>query len=104
MILENMQAIVDKYGKEYVLRQLAEECMELGQAALKEIRAKRMETRVTPEKAHADFIEELADVEIMIGFARNMLMDTTDELACDAYKDMKTSRMVRRLLKGDWSK
>lgn len=104
MTLENMQAIADKYGKEYVFRQLAEECNELSIAALKKIRAERKETRVTPEKAHADFLEELGDVEIMIGFVRGLYMDSADEKACRACKDMKVGRMIRRLLKGDWSK
>ena len=104
MTLENMQAIADRYGKEYVLRQLAEECNELAQAALKKIRADRKETRVTPEKAHSAFIEELADVEIMIGFIRGLFMDSADEAACNAYTDMKVGRMIRRMLKGDWSK
>ena len=38
---EIFEAIAGKYGKEYMLRQMAEECSELAQAALKYIRAAR---------------------------------------------------------------
>lgn len=43
--------ILDKYGEEYILRQLAEECNELAQAALKYIRAKRGETPMRVDEA-----------------------------------------------------
>ena len=41
------------YGDEYLLRQLAEECIELAHASLKLIRAMRGETPLPIEKARA---------------------------------------------------
>ena len=54
--------ICEKYGKDYMLRQLAEECCELSQAALKLIRAQKGETEVDANEALEGLIEEIADV------------------------------------------
>lgn len=58
--------LVDATSPEYMLRQLAEECCELAQAALKLIRAENKETPCTIDEAYAMLIEELADASIMI--------------------------------------
>ena len=49
--MDRMNEIVKKYGEEYMLRQLAEECNELSQAALKLIRARRKETPMREDEA-----------------------------------------------------
>ena len=46
MTKQQVNRIRKEYGDEYLYRQLAEECMELGHAALKLIRAQRGETPV----------------------------------------------------------
>ena len=104
MTEQNMKEITEKYGKEYILRQLAEECAELNQAALKVIRSWRMETPVTPEKAFREMLKEIADVEIMLEFVYSELMSSAGHSFRYDYKDMKKARMVRRMIKGDWSK
>ena len=84
-------------GDEYIYRQLAEECMELGHAALKLIRAQRSETPVPPEEARMAFIDEAADVRVMLQVASDML--DADERAWLMVKAAaKNQRMVARLL------
>lgn len=57
--------VKNKLSKRELLEQLAEECMELGMAALKLIRAEGLSGNVTPVKANeatANFFEEVGDV------------------------------------------
>lgn len=56
--------IADKVGMEECLAQLAEECSELSQAALKYRRSLRDLTPVTKGQALKDLLEEMADVEV----------------------------------------
>lgn len=85
---------VKKYGEDYLLRQLAEECAELAQAALKVIRARHGETPVTPEEARAKLLEEIADVMVM---AAMVLEDDGEIDAVDEIMDAKAERMLYRL-------
>ena len=55
---------IEFWGKDYPLRQLAEECMELGQALLKYVRSSKNETPVPMWEAWEKVIEELADVDL----------------------------------------
>lgn len=57
-------------SSEYMLRQLAEECCELSQAALKAIRAHNRETPVPLKEATDNLIEEMADVQLMLDVVR----------------------------------
>lgn len=57
-------------GPEYMLRQLAEECCELGHAALKTVCAIYGETPVSLGEAHEMLIEETADVLVMINILK----------------------------------
>lgn len=83
-----------KYGEDYLLRQLAEECAELAQAALKVIRARHGETPVTPEKARAKLLEEIADVMVMMDL---VLEDDSEIDAVDEIMDAMAERMLYRL-------
>ena len=60
---EIFEAIAWKYGKEYILRQMAEECSELAQAALKYIRALRKETPMRTDEAIEHIVEEMRTVQ-----------------------------------------
>ena len=64
--MSRMKEIVAKYGDEYMLRQLAEECCELAQAALKVIRAKHKETPMRMDEAEEKFLEEVAVVDVLL--------------------------------------
>ena len=62
--VKEMEYIKDRLGDTEILAQLAEECAELGQAALKLRRVLdgKNPTPKTPEEAKADLVEEIADV------------------------------------------
>lgn len=56
--------VADKLGEQEMLLQLAEECAELSQAALKLRRAMEGLTPVSVEQAREQLIEEMTDVEV----------------------------------------
>ena len=57
-----------RYGEEYIYRQLAEECCELAQACLKDIRVENQELTVETKRGVGKvLVEEIADVLICIG-------------------------------------
>ena len=98
---EIFDAIAGKYGKEYMLRQLAEECSELSQAALKYIRAARKETPMRIDEAIEHLTEEIADVRLMIDAVSATVITWRD---CDAVieiKEQKRDRWKKRMIDGD---
>ena len=85
-------------SEEYMLRQLAEECCELSQAALKLIRAYNGETPVSVDKARQKLIEELADTKIMFNIVYSLLSDS--ELSdYDSTLKYKKDRFAKRIQK-----
>jgi NTP pyrophosphatase (non-canonical NTP hydrolase) len=85
---------VYEYG--YLQRQLAEECSELAQAALKLIRVWNDETPEDEQTAISLYIEELADVRVMLSMALQEL--DADEM--QYYADIcqyKRERLYDRL-------
>lgn len=84
----------EKCGEDYLLRQLAEECAELAQAALKVIRTRHGETPVTPEEARGKLLEEIADVMVMM----DLVIDSDDEVdVINRTANDKVMRMLHRL-------
>ena len=71
---ERDKKIMEYMGEPEMLSQLAEECCELGQAALKLRRVldKKNPTPVTEEEARANLVEEAADVYNVLGFLLNV--------------------------------
>ncbi len=92
--------IIENYGKEYVLRQLAEECNELAQAALKLIRAWKKETPMREDEAYEHLVEELGDVAIMNDFVFFELLTKKQQEDALAIQKAKEQRMYDRLLDG----
>lgn len=83
-------------GEEYMLRQMAEECCELAQAALKLVRAQNAETPVSVGKARQKLVEELADTKIMFNIVYSLLSDS--ELSdYDAVLKYKKERFAKRI-------
>lgn len=83
---------------DYLYRQLAEECAELNKACLKLIRGNNNETPMTIETAMDNYIEEIADVWLMIAIARTDM--TQEEKAMfDKTVSLKYNRMMERLEK-----
>lgn len=98
---EIFKAISEKYGKEYMLRQLAEECGELSQAALKYIRAVRKETPMRIDEAIEHLTEEIADVRLMIEAVSDTVLSERDVDDVQAIKEQKLDRWKKRLIDGD---
>ena len=95
-----MKSIVDRYGENYILRQISEESCELAQAALKLIRAKREETPVSVEEAMQKLVEEFADVSVMMSFVHTFVFNQSHrELETD-FRLEKMKRMKNRMLGG----
>lgn len=86
----------DEYGADYVLRQLAEECAELAQAALKVIRACNGETPMSYPDVMDNYIEELADVRIMVAVVMAGMFDG-ERNAVLRKCNQKLERMINRL-------
>lgn len=97
----NLEAIRDRYGKEYLLRQLAEECGELSVAALHLIRADRKETKLTKEEVVDNLIEEVADVIVMIDCVLRTAVSKDGRVLVNRTIEAKCHRMVRNLLGGE---
>lgn len=86
-------------SENYMLRQLAEECCELSQAALKLVRANKGETPVSVPKARRKLVEEMADVKIMFNIvytllSKNELTDYDDTLK---YKKDRFAKRIREM-------
>lgn len=97
MTKQQVDRIRKEYGDEYLYRQLAEECMELGHAALKLIRAEKRETPVPVRDAQQALIEEIADVRVMLNVLNDML-DADERVRLMVQIATKNQRMVARLL------
>lgn len=98
IIHEDLVSICKKYGTDYFLRQLAEECTELTQAALKIIRAQKGETPIAMETAQDEFLEEIGDVLFMIWCVQESILTVDDYKKVDRIIDSKAERMKRRML------
>ena len=93
-------AISEKYGKEYMLRQMAEECSELAQAALKYIRVLRNETPMRIDEAIEHLTEEIADVRLMIDAVSATVLSERDVDDVQAIKEQKLDRWKKRMIDG----
>lgn len=98
---EIFEAISEEYGKEYMLRQMAEECCELSQAALKYIRAVRKETPMRIDEAIEHLTEEIADVRLMIDAVSATVLSERDVDDVPAIKEQKLDRWKKRMIDGD---
>lgn len=93
------KTIINTIGEPAVLEQLAEECAELGHAALKLARVLRGEnfTPVTENEAFRSLFEETADVRVCM----TVLAEKYEELwNTDATEYMKAERWVYRVTGG----
>ena len=97
MTKQQVDRIRKEYGDEYLYRQLAEECMELGHAALKLIRAQRGETPVPLQEAQEALLEEAADMRVMLNVLNDML-DADERVRLMVQAATKDKRMAARLL------
>lgn len=92
-VMQDCEIVRQKLGKAEILAQLAEECAELGKAALKLRRVLdgTNPTPVTAEEANANLREEIADVLGCVGLIGFIETDANAQL------ERKFRRWVRRL-------
>lgn len=95
------EAISKKYGREYLLRQLAEEAGELTQAALKLVRVWKMETPVTEAQARDKLVEEMSDVLLMLRYVRDEVLTSAESMRVTDTMYDKSVRMYRRMILGE---
>lgn len=95
------EEITKKYGREYLLRQLSEECGELVQASLKLIRVWNKETPASEEECRQKLVEELADVELMICWVRDHVLTMEESMQINRTMDDKAVRAYRRMILGE---
>ena len=83
--------IKDRIGEAAVLEQLAEECAELAQAALKMARIERGEnpTPVTMKTAKENLLEEIADVIVCLNVLRVEAMFLDESLLFTVMEKMR---------------
>ena len=93
------QEIAEIYGEDYILRQLAEEACELGQAALKLIRVWNNEkTPVEEGEALRHLLEEMADVLVMMDVTATGALELADMDGIAELAGTKAARMRERML------
>ena len=93
--------IVEQYGEEYVVRQLAEEASELCQASLKLVRSMRHETPIRQVDAQARLLEEIADVEVMLRVLKRAVLNDEANERISSIFGKKFDRMVDRMIEGE---
>lgn len=82
---------------DYLYRQLAEECTELAQAALKKVRYMKHEMPLSQKSdVEGNYIEELADVGVMRELAV-MTLERQERETVQKIMQFKRERMERRL-------
>ena len=82
---------------DYLYRQLAEECTELAQAALKKVRCMKHEMPLSQKgDVEGNYIEELADVRVMSWLVEQALKPQERE-SMHRIMQFKRERMERRL-------
>ena len=95
-----LNLIREQKTTDYLYRQLAEECAELAQEALKVVRAQNGETPEKLEDAMDHYIEELADVVVMTGIA-NCYLNAVQAKKMYNIIEYKRERMAERLISRD---
>ena len=92
-----LKLLGEKCKPDYLYRQLAEECTELAQAALKKVRYMKHEMPLSQKgDAANNYLEELADVGVMWELAM-LALNTQERDKVHAIMERKRERMERRL-------
>lgn len=93
---ETRDYIYNELGEEELLCQLAEECAELVQAALKlrRVYTGKNPTPITDEEAISGLLEEIADVRLCI---ETMFLNEEEEAEIKSTIERKTERWANRI-------
>lgn len=94
-------AVLEKYGAEYLVIKLAEECGELAQACAKLLAVWRHATSMREDEALEHIMEEMADVRNHMCGLEVALLDEYDIQSIAEIQKRKLERMKKRLIDGD---
>ena len=98
---ELFEEVLKKYGAEYLVIKLAEECSELSQACAKLLTVWKGATSMREEEALEHIMEEMADVRNHMRGLEVALLDENDIQGIEEIQRRKMARMKTRLIDGD---
>ena len=98
---ELFEEVLKKYGAEYLVIKLAEECSELAQACAKLLTVWRCATSMRYDEAMEHIMEEIADVRNHMLGLEVALLSENDILGIEEIQRRKMARMKTRLIDGD---
>ena len=98
---ELFEEVLKKYGYEYLLIKLAEECSELAQACMKLLGVWKKASSMREEEAVEHIMEEMADVRNHMCGLEFALLDENDIQGIEEIQRRKMARMKTRLIDGD---
>ena len=93
--------VLNKYGAEYLVIKLAEECSELAQACAKLLSVWKDATSMRYDEVIEHIMEEMADVRNHMCGLEVALLDEYDIQSIAEIQKRKLARMKTRLIDGD---
>ena len=98
---ELVEEVLKKYGVEYLVIKLAEECSELAQACAKLLSVWWCATSMRRDEALEHIMEEMADVRNHMRGLEVALLGESDIQGIEEIQRRKMERMKKRLIDGD---
>ena len=98
---ELFEEVLKKYGMEYLVIKLMEECGELVQACAKLLAVWKGATSMRYDEAMEHIMEEMADVRNHMRGLEVALLDENDIQGIEEIQRRKMARMKTRLIDGD---
>lgn len=99
--IELFKEVQKKYGAEYLVIKLMEECGELAQACAKLLSVWKGATGMRRDEALEHIMEEMADVRNHMRGLEVALLDENDIQGIEEIQRRKMQRMKTRLIDGD---
>lgn len=93
--------VIERFGRDYLLIKLAEECSELAQACAKLLSVWKDATSMREEEAVEHIMEEMADVRNHMCGLEVALLDEYEIQSIAEIQKRKLARMKTRLIDGD---
>ena len=98
---ELFEEVLKKYGTEYLVIKLMEECSELAQACAKLLTVWKGATSMRVDEAWEHIMEEMADVRNHMCGLEVTMMSKNDIQGIEEIQKRKLARMKTRLIDGD---
>ena len=98
---ELFEEVLKKYGTEYLVIKLVEECSELAQACTKLLSVWKGATSMRRDEAMAHIVEEMADVRNHMCGLEVALLSDEEVKGIEEIQRRKLARMKTRLIDGD---